>query len=201
MTERTKRKLADGREDDVGKNHGLRKICACARRNWTKCPHSWHFSYRWQERDYRFSIDRHLRRRVESKSEAEAEAERIRVAIRAGQFGLEVPEPEPVERVPVGTTFKELADIWIARERTGRGRMEANEQARTKALAAIELLPGRLLGAKLIDAVCEDDLETAIRQIRERGFAASTLNHYIQTLRSMQRWALRKGHRNWIAGA
>ena len=39
------------------------------------------------KRHYRFSLDKHLGRRISSKSEADTEAERIRIAIRDGIFG------------------------------------------------------------------------------------------------------------------
>jgi hypothetical protein len=81
-----KRKLADGRDVDVGRNHGLRKMCDCPRRQQAKCNHSWYFNFSWQGRPYRFSIDRQVGRRVESRTEAEDIADQIRAAIRAGRF-------------------------------------------------------------------------------------------------------------------
>ena len=55
-----KRKLADGRDVDVGRNFGVRKVCACPRRQQAKCPHPWHFNFTWKGRAYRFSLDRPL---------------------------------------------------------------------------------------------------------------------------------------------
>jgi hypothetical protein len=54
------RRLRDGREVDIGRNEGLRKVCGCGRHKWPKCPHPWHFSFQWEGRHYRFSLDRHL---------------------------------------------------------------------------------------------------------------------------------------------
>src|SRR5437773_13797 len=45
MNTRGTRRLRDGREVDIGRNDGLRKVCRCGRHKWTKCPHPWHFSF------------------------------------------------------------------------------------------------------------------------------------------------------------
>jgi hypothetical protein len=66
------------------RNDGIRKRCGCARKNWPKCSHPWHFNYKHGDVHYRFSLDREVGRRIEGKTEAEAEAERIRTAIRDG---------------------------------------------------------------------------------------------------------------------
>lgn len=194
MRDGRRRKLGDGREVDVGRNHGLRKICVCPRRQWPKCPHAWHFSYRWRGRDYRFSLDRHLGRHVASKIDSEAEAERIRVAIRSGQFQAAQVHEVSVERLQEGTNFSEFGKLWLERERLGRVRTARDDAGRVRVLSAIELLPGRPLGLKPIEAICEDDLEAAVHRLRDAGSAASTVNHYIQTIKAMQRWGLRKGH-------
>jgi len=44
-------------------NNGLRKLCACPRRQWSKCRHSWHFAFNHKGARYRFSLERHLGRR------------------------------------------------------------------------------------------------------------------------------------------
>jgi hypothetical protein len=73
------------------RNGGLQKRCACPRGNWTKCPHPWHFAFKWKEVHYRFSLDRELGRPVTSKTEAAEEAERLRLAIRAGTLRVQTP--------------------------------------------------------------------------------------------------------------
>jgi hypothetical protein len=45
MYQRIKRRLRDGREVDIGRNAGLRKVCACDRRRWKTCAHAWHFNF------------------------------------------------------------------------------------------------------------------------------------------------------------
>ena len=50
-------------------NNGLRKVCGCARRTWAKCPHAWYFNYKPRGgQAYRFSLDKHTGRHVDSKS-------------------------------------------------------------------------------------------------------------------------------------
>ena len=110
-----KRKLADGRDVDVGRNFGVRKVCACPRRQQAKCPHPWHFNFTWKGRAYRFSLDRHVGRHVESRSDAEALADQLRTAIRSGEFGAsraDVGVPDPGPNV---LTFREFAELWAQR--------------------------------------------------------------------------------------
>jgi hypothetical protein len=85
MPTRGARRLRDGREVDIGCNDGVRKLCRCGRSRWAKCPHAWHFSFQWEGQHHRFSLERHVRKKL-TKTEAEAEAERLRTAIRAGEF-------------------------------------------------------------------------------------------------------------------
>ena len=99
MYTRGTRRLRDGREVDIGRNEGLRKVCRCGRKRWSKCPHPWHFSFQWEGEHYRFSLERHVGRKL-TKAEAEAEAERLRTAIRAGEFQAaqeraRQPKPQP----------------------------------------------------------------------------------------------------------
>jgi integrase len=69
------------------RNDGLRKVCACPRRNWSKCEHPWHFNFKWDGVAHRFSLDRHLGRRLTGKSEAKREADCLRTEIRGGRYG------------------------------------------------------------------------------------------------------------------
>ena len=56
------------------RNGGLRKRCACPRRNWARCPHPWHFSFKWKGVHYGFSLEHELGRRIEGRTDAETEA-------------------------------------------------------------------------------------------------------------------------------
>ena len=203
MKDGRRRMLRNGHEVDVGRNKGLRKLCRCARRNWAKCSHAWYFNFAWQGKGYRFSLDRHVGRHIDSKSEAEALADSIRVAIRGGQF-QRAPSPAvdpPVPSEPPALSFDQLGKRWLARERVGKVPTADDDGYRLKRLADIVDAEGNPLGRKAAGLVTEDDLEHAIDVLRQRGHAASTINHYVQTLKSLERWGVRKGHlpKRWLS--
>jgi integrase len=87
------------------RNGGIRKLCEHSRRTWSDCSHPWHFSFKWKDTHYRFSLDKHLGRRIDSKSAAETEAERLRIAIREGTFGKSAPVVESL-------TMSQLLDLY-----------------------------------------------------------------------------------------
>src|SRR5262245_14501830 len=96
------------------RNDGLRKICGCPRRHRAKCSHPWHFNFKWNGEDYRFTLERQITRIVrdakgkwkrdrttlgdiiDSKTAAEAERDKLRDAIRNGtlQAGPAAPKPQ-----------------------------------------------------------------------------------------------------------
>ena len=78
MSKEGGRRLRDGRVVAVGKNGGVRKIRGRARRVAAKRPHPWHFNFKWNDRAYRFSLDREVGRRLVTKADATVEAERFR---------------------------------------------------------------------------------------------------------------------------
>lgn len=97
------------------RNDGLRKICACPRRQWAKCPHSWHFNYRPRHgTSYRFSLDATLGRRVRSKTEAEEEAARIKAGILAGTFRRPGEIPAPAQK-PAALSFGAFGATYVER--------------------------------------------------------------------------------------
>jgi hypothetical protein len=85
------------------RNDGLRKVCGCPRRIWAKCSHPWHFNFKWKDQHYRFSLDRHAQKHIESKTDAEALADELRTQIRAGRFGQPLPALETL-------TLRQLGD-------------------------------------------------------------------------------------------
>ena len=196
MSKKKTRTLGNGREVDVGQNRGLRKLCRCERRQWPKCTHSWHFNFAWKEKHYRFSLDRYHGHHIDSKTAAETLAERIRVAIRAGTFG-QTPSPSPAAP-PVETnpalTFEQLADRWLTHERVDKVGTAVDDRSRLRALVVIATTDGTPLGQVAAIAVTEDDIEAVFDELRRRGYAASTVNHYVQTVKSVEKWAVRKGH-------
>jgi len=68
-------------------NGGVRKLCDCARTNWPKCSHPWHFNYKPRGgQAYRFSFDAEVGKHIEKKTDAEKLANDIRSAINDGTF-------------------------------------------------------------------------------------------------------------------
>jgi integrase len=153
-------------------------------------------------RHYRFSLDSHCGRHIDSKTEAETLAELIRVAIRSGTFGR-VPEPAtPVTPASHTTevTLEQLGMRWMKHERVDRVQTARDEGYRLKQLCAMVTAESTALGQRHARSVTEDDIESAFDVLRQRGYAASTINHYVQTVKSLEQWAVRKGHllRPWL---
>ena len=192
-------------------NHGLRKLCGCPRRNWPKCPHSWHFSFKHRGVHHRFSLERHLGRHVASKTEAEGEAERLRVAICAGTFGQPAAPPAP----PECPTFAVVAAEHLKRHVKAHLR-ERTQQAvdYTHAFLATVPVPGTdgkpvPFTEKRFDRITTDDVDRVIEakatpttKTFKKGetewtktvggrYAANRLHAY---LRGLWNWAIRKGY-------
>ena len=175
-------------------NDGVRKICDCPRRQWPKCRHAWHFSFKWQGTHYRFSLDRQLGRHIVGRTKAAGEAERLRTEIRAGRFGQLV---APV-REASGTTLETFAARFLERfqPRKARDRVRWEYEARIRftAVNAYVFDDGQRFGDKPLAAITEDDIEAFMLALKARGRAASTRNHYVQHFRDVFRWAVKKGY-------
>jgi hypothetical protein len=158
-----KRRLPDGRTVSVHRNGGVRKVCGCARRIWAKCPHPWHFSFRWGAQSHRLSLDRHTGKRIISKADADAVADKLRSAIRAGTFeagfngvdhsSLISPADATLSSeesltgtglTDPGLTFAAFAEEW--RKRRGYQLVRSRENDYRIRTASVFLLPGDLPG-------------------------------------------------------
>jgi len=175
------------------RNDGLRKICGCQRRQWAKCRHAWHFSFKWQGQHHRFSLDRHLGQHL-GKTKAEVAAEGLRAQIRAGAFG----KPQPPAREPSGLTLEAFAERFLERfqprKARDRGRWEYEARIRFTTVNSHVFDDGQRFGAKPLTSITEDDLEAFLLALKARGRAASTRNHYVQHFRDIFRWAVKKGY-------
>jgi hypothetical protein len=164
MHTRGMRRLRDGREVDIGRNDGLRKLCRCGRRKRAKCAHAWHFSFQWEGQHHRFSLERHIGKKL-TKTEAEVEAERLRTAIRAGEFH-ETPEPirqpKPQHQAPM--TFRQFAEEWRARRGYQLVRPRDND-SRLKLIYGF-VLPGTeppmTFGEKPVADITTGDIESYV---------------------------------------
>jgi integrase len=193
MHTRGRRRLRDGREVDIGRNDGLRKLCRCGRKKWAKCPHSWHFSFQWDGQHRRFSLERHIGKKL-TKAEAEVEAERLRTAIRAGEFH-ETPEPirQPKPQHQAPTTFRQFAEEWRARRGYQLVRPRDND-SRLKLIYGF-VLPGTepiTFGEKPVADITTGDIEAYRHHRREQKRSAVTINHDLKLLRKMFAWGIRE---------
>ena len=176
-------------DEETTPNDGLQKLCHCRRDRWGECRHSWHFNFKWGGVHYRFSLDRHLGRRLRGKTEAVAEAEKLRAKIRDGRFRPHNAAALPT--IPAGVlSVDEFSTIYLARALNNR----RDDVSRLRRLCNFTFESGRRFGEKALTAVTEDDLEVFMAHLRAKGLAKHTSNHYIQTLKAMCRWAVRKGY-------
>lgn len=174
------------------RNHGLRKVCDCPRRQWAKCDHPWHFSFKWNGTHHRFSLDKQLGKHIDNKTDAEKEAETIRIAIREGRFGQPAPRDE--------MTLRQLADVYLERyvmlERASR------EQAFRWALNAIcktEIQrptgqDGTAIGAWRLADIVTDSIERFREARRAKGTGVIGTNRQLGILRALFNWGIRVGY-------
>lgn len=172
------------------RNDGLRKRCRCSPTRWAKCPHPWHFNFKWDGVHHRLSLDREAGHRITSKTEAQTEANRIRYAIRVGTFRAVTPAPNPA------LTFRAFANVW--HERRGHELVRSRDNQYRLATIHSFVLPGRTppttFGDMWLDAVTTDDVE-AFRDARKAtGLSPVTVNHDLKLLRKMFNWGIRKGY-------
>jgi integrase len=172
-------------------NHGLRKICGHSRRAWATCAHPWHFSFKWKDKHYRFSLDKQLSRTIDSKTEAETEAERLRIAIREGRFDQPVP-------VVDNLTVQQLIDLYDRRylqvkRAKSKGRLK--HQIR-KIAATLLMLPAgnvtKAFGAWFMADVTTDTIRLYEETRLSAGLAAT--NRDLSLLRAMCSWAVASGY-------
>ena len=195
MHTRGTRRLRDGRKVDIGRNDGLRKVCGCGRHKWMKCPHSWYFSYQSDGHQYRFSLERHVGRKL-TKTEAEAEAEHLRTAIRSGQFqAAQRREREWTGREEQATlTFRQFADDWSARR--GYQLVGARDNDYRLKLICQFVLPGTepsvVFGEKSVADITAGDIEAYRYHRRLQKRSPVTINHDLKLLRKMFAWGIRE---------
>jgi hypothetical protein len=139
------------------RNHGLRKRCGCPRKVWPKCPHSWHFNYKPRGgKPYRISLDRELRRHIDSKTEAQKEAARIRVEIDGGTFRTPVTPPSTVSSL----TYRSFADLWNDKRGKDPVRPRDNKYGIDKLCAfAVPRRNGVTFGEMLLAEITTGDVE------------------------------------------
>ena len=180
------------------RNDGLTKRCGCPRPRWAKCAHHWHLEYQWRGTRFRVTLDRLLGRNLKGKTEADAEADRVRGEIRAGTFQCGT-TPPPADH---SVTVSAFGAIFTERYSKAREKVTWRDDVAKAATFAAFVLPrtGHTIGTMPIDSVTEDDCEVFLTSLRARKLAASTRNKYLQLLKAMCTWGVRKGYlaRPWI---
>ena len=69
----------------------------------------------------------------------------------------------------------------------------ANDAACLATLGAVEIAPGEKPADRLIGRITDDDLEVVFAALRTTK-AVSTRNHYLQTIKALEKWGRRKGY-------
>lgn len=175
--------------------HGrnVRKVkCPHGWQKWPKCPCGWYFV--WTPPGgprYRLSLDKIYERHIDSKTEAEDLAADLRKRIKAGTFDQNGPVVAPVA---ASITLDAFAALYLAPvQASGKASWE-DDQYRLKTLQDARRDDGARLGGLPLSAITESDLEAFHAAQRAVGRANSTLNHYVQLLKTIFRWAVRKGY-------
>lgn len=181
------------------RNKNLRKVCACARRSWAKCPHPWHVNIQWQGQNVRKSLDRLVGRPIRSRTEAEAEFDAFKVRLRAGAVTAGRVSPAAV------FTLREMLDRY-QRDYLSRLPSARNTRIQIDTMVRV-LLPheggARAFGAWPVNLVTEATLwayktarevKTAVlakdgRPTRRAIGGTVTVNRDIQLLRRAFNWA------------
>ena len=151
-------------------------------------------------RAYRFSLNRYAGKEITGKTEAETLADGIRREIRAGTFrGLPATaitnEAANEERDEV--SFEMFARRFIERYSKDRGKASwQDDEYMVERLGSFQTIDERPLSEKPVRRVTEDDLEVFMKHLTTQGRASSTRNHYVQLIRAMSRWAVKKGYRD-----
>jgi len=200
------------------RNDGLRKVCKCGRQRWNKCPHPWHFNFKWADTSYRFSLEEQLGQYIDSKTAAETEAENLRVAIRAGTFvrvkrgrriGGAANGPSPVggsvtlaqlldryekhiaKRKSASTLRNDRTQIAVIK-RTRLERVDGQSLAFGDWLVR-DITAGTLKGYQEARRTAVQEPATADRPRRRRG-GEIAVNRNLALLSAMFNWAIKDGY-------
>jgi integrase len=164
-------------------------VCGCLRRQWPKCAHAWYFSFQWKGVHYRFSLDKQIGTRVESKTEAETEAEKFRIQIREGTFQRETPVPAPDAKA---MTVQALMSLYAERVVVTRSQAAIDAYTLQRDLICRTVVPCPVgppqpLGDWKIADVSADVLEQ-FRDIRKQTGKVGA-NRCLSTLQACFSWA------------
>lgn len=191
-------RTVNGQRVFVHQNNGLRKRCSCQRRAWAKCPHPWHFSFKWRGVHHRFQLDKYAAEPVTDKHRARSEADRLRSLIREGKFPPPAHGPTMIT-TPEALTLDAFMTKWRENARDGmKKQQQACDRSHCKRLGNVRLTPDQRFGDMASGAITADDIETVFKRIGE--IPNSTRNKLRQTIIHLQAWGVEKGRlvRPWI---
>jgi integrase len=101
------------------------------------------------------------------------------------------------ESQPNDISFETFARLFLERYSKERGKASWQDDGyMIGQLVAFPLFGDTRLGDKGARSVTEDDLEAFVKHLTRLGRASSTRNHYVQLIRAMSRWAVKKGYRD-----
>jgi integrase len=173
---------------------------------WAKCPHPWHFNFKWAGETYRFSLEREIGRLVRDadgtwkrdrttlgdeitdKTTAEAERDRLRAAIRGGQFlptTIEKAQRETLTLVQLVEAYRKQ-HIAVHRAET----LKATDYVIAAIMGTLLERPDgeqRYFGAWLVADITTDVIEK-YRQARLPSGVTGT-NRHLELLRALFNWA------------
>jgi integrase len=165
-------------------NSGLRKVCDCQRRVWSKCPHPYHFNFKLPRgKAYRFSLDAHFGRHIDSKSEAEELAADLRKQIRAGRFGVPTVKPDQL-------TVKQLLAAYNTQHIKIKRSTDADSQIALIARTLLQRPDGQpqAFGEWPAADVTTDVVDVQFRAVRQASGPVAA-NRDLALLRACFKWA------------
>jgi integrase len=172
-------------------DHGIRKVCGCARSRWTKCLHPWHLSL-CRGRDaagrplqYRFSLHKFANKApdyIMAKTEAERLRDDLRVIIRDGKIDQ---RGRPIKVQASTETVDEVTRAYLtsyARTPARRpGALDKFERV-IDSLCEATLANGQRLGGKAFKDVTRADLEHVFAARLGRVTASAEALHQVRDL-------------------
>jgi hypothetical protein len=174
------------------KNENIRKLCRCARSNWPKCDHPWHFNFKLPGKNgeiFRFSLARELDRPIKSKTEAQVARDEIKAAIRKGTFRRRGSEGVvDVAAMTVCDLMKLYGERVVAtREKASIEAFEAHKSVIVRTEVPCPIGPPRPFGDWKIQDVTTDAIEQ-FRDVR-KATGKVAANRYLTTLQACFSWA------------
>jgi integrase len=186
---------------------GIRKICGCSRPD--RCEHAWYLWVQWKwarsadhpRGRFRFSLDKHFGKHVETRDDAYAAMEVIRLQVKADTFTLGFPDGatpvavplEPLTVAPLPAvavvTVKAYAEDWL---RTAALSLKASTHGFYTDHLENHVFP--LLGDRPITSIGRSDCRQLITVSREKKLKVSTVAGIVRAFSTVLSQAVEDGH-------